>query len=770
MKAALQESEEEFEAAFQSATIPSVMADSNHCMFRVNGAFCEMLGYSESELLGMCVYDITFPDDVGVSLEAQMQLSAGPALIELEKRYLHKDGHIVFGRVRMSPLRGPDNKKLGNFEQVIESTEKKQIEAENEHFKTTLDLTTDAVFMFSPDTFRFFYANEGAASLFHCTREDILAMTPFDLTPDEDESEVRKMLLELQGESESIRVFDTVRRTADGQDIPVEITLQYMAPKNEPARFMSIVRDISERKLAEAKLRASEEKVRAIIASVLDGVISIDERGFIETFNPAAERIFGYSADEATGRPVSMLMLDSDAAAHQTYIENYMSTGQGGIIGFGREVSGRRKDGTEFPMYLSISEMSEMEWPHEERRQGARRMFIGTVQDLTERKTAEKALRQAQKMDALGHLTGGIAHDFNNLVGVIIGNADFLKRSEALGERDRKRVEVIMKSARRGADLTKRLLTFARQGPQETKVTDVNALVVGMSEILQRSLAVQIVLAIRTAKDPWHVEVDRADLENTLLNLALNAYDAMPNGGKLVIETNNVVLEAQSPIASPGLAAGEYVQISVSDTGCGMTPAIWKQCLEPFFTTKTEGNGSGLGLSMAYAFANRSKGSLELESEPGRGTVVRIYLPRSLKAAEYTIDKNRDSEPAPTGEETILIVDDNLDLGEVARDWLGELGYHVLIAHDSGEAKRLLTSNGNVDLLFSDVVMPGDGDGFDLADWTTRHVPHANILLTSGYTKKVTNQKDWPKNDCPLLYKPYTKSELAQRVRETLDG
>lgn len=401
------------------------------------------------------------------------------------------------------------------------------------------------------------------------------------------------------------------------------------------------------------------------------------------------------------------------------------------------------------------------------------RMLRGVMVDTTRSRLADAALQRSQKMEAIGQLTGGIAHDFNNLLGVILVHAGILGDLVGQHADARKCIDAVTRSVERGADLTRRLLGFARDAPHETKRVSVNTFIVTMEGLIRKSLTPAIRVETVLAADAWPVEIDPGDLQDAILNLALNARDAMPAGGTLVIETANRTIDDAYTRANPGSAKGDFVMIAVSDTGTGMLPEVAEKAFEPFFTTKAEGKGTGLGLSMVYGFVRRSGGHARIYSEPGAGTTVRLYLPRVPgEAADMTAMDSR-AIALPGGDEMILVVDDEPALAEAAVQLLDGLGYHTRKAANAGEALAILEAEPAIDLLFSDVILPGT-DGYRLAMAARRLRPDIRVLLTSGFPRK---REEFVNGDAAiarelartLLGKPYTLTELAMAIRRALD-
>ncbi len=395
---------------------------------------------------------------------------------------------------------------------------------------------------------------------------------------------------------------------------------------------------------------------------------------------------------------------------------------------------------------------------------------LGVGHDITGRKQAEESLRRVQKMDALGQLTGGIAHDFNNILSIILGNLSFLERMVVDDAKATTRVKSAEKAAQRAADLTKQLLGFSSKHPKEMRPTNINLVLRGMDKLISRSITPEVEVEYNLAIDLWLTEIDPSDFEDALLNLILNARDAMPDGGRLTIETSNKTLDATYAKKEQMVVPGEYIELAVSDSGHGISKDDLDHIFEPFYTTKPHGKGAGLGLSMVFGFTRRAKGYIKVYSEPGIGTTMRCYLPRSVEITEYEEIASTENTQLPHGRETILVVDDEEDLIELAQDCLEELGYTVVTATSGIQAMKVLAENPSIELLFSDIVMPGGMNGYELAEQAEASYPGIKVLLTSGYTGKSVAHNGQARFAAEILSKPHTVAELAQRVRKILDG
>ncbi len=513
--------------------------------------------------------------------------------------------------------------------------------------------------------------------------------------------------------------------------------------------------DITERKLAEIVAQESSARYRHIVESMASGLIVLNE-GRFSFLNNAACRIFGVKTPEDL---LGTLFADAIAGPRRHEIAAGLSeiaaTEAGPIFS---EEKFLRRDGKEVDVEISKAALTYAGVP-------ATQIVI---KDITESKALTRQLHQSQKMEVVGQLTGGIAHDFNNLLTVVISNLDLILAGAAVSEENKELAEAALAASLRGAELTRQLLAFSRKQNLERQTLDPNDLVTRTVAMLKRAIAGDIGLRTYLARDLWLSDIDPSQLESAITNLVVNARDAMPKGGTITIETANVVFDAAYVAANEEVTSGEYVMIAVSDTGSGISPDVLVHVFEPFFTTKEVGKGTGLGLSMVYGFMKQSGGHVKIYSEPGRGTVVRLYLPRSTKTSVPTERPAVDSDAPMTGHETILIVEDDAAVRRAAVQQLKELGYTVLEAQDAHAALTIL-QRAQVDLLFTDVTMPGGVSGPDLAREATTRDPDLKVLLTSGFTE--ASMRDGELNDkFELLSKPYRRQELARRVYNVLRG
>lgn len=551
-----------------------------------------------------------------------------------------------------------------------------------------------------------------------------------------------------------------------------------------PHRAIGVVRDVTERRRAEAIFAG-------IVSIAADAIITVDDQHRITLFNDGAERTFGYAREEVIGQTLDILLPEDLRQAHAAHVHGFAASGTAARkMGERREIRGRRKTGELFSAEASISHLEI----------GKESLFTVVLRDVSERKRVEELLAKSnselearvsertrelnaemqrreqtqaqlvrtQRMEAFGQLTGGVAHDFNNILTVITGNLELLEM-RLVDDKDRTLLKRAYDAAEMGARLTARLLTFARRRQYETARLNLNDQIMGMVDLLGRTLGEPIVLDTRFDARIWAVRADPSEIENAILNLAINARDAMPRGGRLIIETANVTADEGQIGMLSKLPAGDYVRFSVSDNGVGMTPDVLQHALEPFFTTKHPGRGTGLGLSTIYGLAQELGGTVTLYSEVGHGTTVSVYLPRS-DGPPVTTAQNHLGEAVPASAgETVLLVEDNNEVRQVTASRLAELGYHVIESDSGPEAIKVLLSGQDIDIVFSDIVMAGGMSGFDVARWVIANRPHSKLLLASGFAEDALRSQDKLTAGVKIMRKPYSRSDLARTLRQILD-
>jgi PAS domain S-box-containing protein len=545
----------------------------------------------------------------------------------------------------------------------------------------------------------------------------------------------------------------------DGTEFPIEIML---SPLESPEGILvtAAIRDITVRKDAEKHLAQMEGRYRGLMEAAPDGMVVVNTDGEIVLLNARAEKQFGYRRDELLGKKMKSIIPEGFA---ERLIADALRTTAEALaqqIGTGIELHGRRKDGTVFPLEIMLSPLESPEGI----------LVTAAIRDISERKLLERQLHQSQKMEAIGQLTGGIAHDFNNLLGVIIGNLDLLDRLVAENESAIKRVRTAQKAATRGADITRRLLVFSSNEELKPSVVLLGDSIQNMIELATHGLGADIKITTRIDGSLPPLFIDPAGLESALLNLVVNARDAMPNGGSIIIASHEQELDDSHPAVRTGdLKPGRYVCIAVTDTGKGMSRETLERAFEPFFTTKSRDKGTGLGLAMVYGFVKQSGGTVRVYSELDHGTTVSFYLP--LAGIHQHLAPQ--DAPKPLNADlgcTVLVVDDEEDLLEIAISYLGEMGFTSFQASDGASAVEILKHHREIDLLVTDIVMPGGMNGVELVQKARVLRPDLKIIYSSGFPAEALAERSMSLVDGPLLHKPYQRNEFTAMIHHVMDS
>lgn len=539
-----------------------------------------------------------------------------------------------------------------------------------------------------------------------------------------------------------------------------DYSLSHITGASDLNGTVEVVRDITARKIAEEKMNELDTLKNSIIEN-LPLTLFVKDAGdenlhdYME-WNKAAEELTGILKEEILGKNDFELWPKEEA---EFFIKKDNEVMEGGQLLEIHKESITTK-------YKGVRTLQTKKIPIFDSK-GNSKYLLGLAEDITDKLRTEELLSRSQKMDAVGQMSGGIAHDFNNQLGVVLGYTDLLSEQN-LTETQLKWLDAVRVAANRCADLTKQLLIFSRNGEVDKKIVNINLLLVDMEVMIERSLTPAINIKYFKAENLWQVDINPGACTDAILNLILNARDAMPEGGTLTIETSNIVLNESNVIAHPNISSGEYVEIVVSDTGNGMTQEVYEHVFEPFYTTKEVGKGTGLGLSMVYGFVRRYNGDVLLESSPGEGATFRVYIPRCVTEESATAESLHESKIYPVGHENILIVDDEEALLNYAEQVLKGWGYNVFCAKNAADALIMLERT-EIDLLFSDVVMPGSMNGYELAVKANQKYPKLKVLITSGYADKEGEKEKYAKNEFELISKPYDRGDLAQILRKILD-
>ncbi|HWP48143.1 MAG TPA: PAS domain S-box protein [Candidatus Limnocylindrales bacterium] len=868
-------------AVFESAEVAFSILDSEFTILEVNRQTCELYGYRREEILGRKI-NILFPAEVDpISLLHQSLFGTRKNHFEIEA--LRKDGARIPVLILAHAMDTPEGKYilLSSKDLIRERQIEEEIRRNEHHLRNILNSLLVFVGVLTPDGV-LIEVNQTALEAALLKPEEVIGKF-FEETYWWSYSPLIQVQLRAaiqraaQGEKSR---YDVVMRVGEGHFITVDFALvPEFDPAGQVSHLIASAVDITERKQVEEALRQSEERARAIVDTSVDGIITIDERGSIELFNKAAERIFGYRAEEVIGQNVSILMPPPYREEHNRYMRNYLETGKKKIIGIGREVLGQHKDGTTFPIDLAVSEVH----------LGNRRIFTGIVRDITERKRAEEQLREqatllnqaqdaivvrdlkhrvlfwnksaeriygwtaaevigkniqellyrgdlsqfeeahrtlmekgewrgelkqltkdgkeiiveghwalvrddkglpksvlvintdvtekkkleaqflrAQRMESLGTLAGGIAHDLNNVLAPILMAIKLLQR-KFTDEQSQRLLATLRSSAERGAGIINQLLSFARGAEGEHIVLQPRHLIKEIEKILKETLPKSIQIHTIIPEDLWSIHGDATQLYQVLMNLCVNARDAMPKGGKLTLEAENIQLDASYARMHLEAKSGPFVLITVTDTGVGIPASILDKIFEPFFTTKEHGQGTGLGLSTALGIVKGHGGFINVYSEIGKGTRFKIYLP-AIKT-EGTEQREEKHPELPMGHgELILVVDDEVPIQEVTKETLESYGYKVLTASDGAEAVALYAENKEkIQVVLLDMMMPYM-DGPATIRALQKLNPQVKIIAASGLKmngKAVEMAEGGIKT---FLSKPYTAEKLLKTLAEVLNS
>jgi PAS domain S-box-containing protein len=752
----LAERERLFSAAVESSHDAIVTKSLEGKITGWNPAAERMFGFTAAEAVGQGIDLIVPPERRSEIQDTLSRIGQGDAIEQHETVRLHKSGSPVAVSLSLSPIKTPSGTIVGVSKIARDITEarktrealNREIEERQRIFETSQDLilVTDSqgvLVQISPSS----------KAILGYAPEEMIGYNSIKFIYSDDLNDTRDELRAARRKQHT-RNFDTRFIHKDGRIV----TLSWMGTWSEPVRrHFFIGRDMTESRQAQETLRESEQLARGIIDNALDAFVQMSEDGTISDWNSQAETIFGWSRSEAVGKRLGDLIIpEAQRDAHKAGLERFLRTGHRKILGRRLELEALRRDGKEITVELSVIGLR--------RRDGI--VFNGFIRDLTEKIAAQDRIRQAEKMEALGQLTGGIAHDFNNILTVITGTIEILAEAVRKEPQLAAITRMIDEAASRGADLTQHLLAFARKQPLQPREVDVNLLVIDTAKLLRPTLGEHIEIETALEDEACFATVDPNQLTTAILNLALNARDAMSGGGKLVLETGSAYLDESYASAHSDVRPGRYIVIAVSDTGSGIPAVMLDKVFDPFFTSKGPGKGTGLGLSMVYGFVKQSAGHIKIYSEEGHGTTIRMYLPPG--AATSVASRSASAPAHEGGSETILVVEDDRLVRDYVLTQLRSLGYVTLEAANAAEALAIVKAGHAFDLLFTDVIMPGALNGRQLADELQKIKPELKVLFTSGYTENAIIHHGRLDTGVLLLAKPYRKSEMAAMIRTAL--
>jgi two-component system cell cycle sensor histidine kinase/response regulator CckA len=749
---ALRESEERFRLLSEAAFEGIAVIDRGQIV-DCNGRLAAMHGYAMAEVIGKPAQDMVAPGSRAVVSE---HLRTG-ALDRHEVLALRKDGsvfpvevevrHLIYGGRSLHLIAVRDITERRQADEALRKSEEK--------FSKVFHSAPAGIAVSGLGDGRLLEINREFARLFGYTRDDVIGRTSFELGLWLDPRDRGQMLRLLATDGE-VKDQELRLRAKDGRIMTVRYFAQAIELEGQSLLLSAFV-DITRRKQAEEALRRAQEQYQALVEGVRDVIFALTPEGGVEALNPAFEEITGWPRDAWLGKPFAGLLHHEDLPTANALVERVLR----GEPRPTAQVRVRTKDGG-----YRVAEVHTAA----EQRDGAIVGILGIARDITDRLTLEEQFRQAQKMEAVGRLAGGVAHDFNNLLTVIRSYSDLLLDGLPADDARRADLEEIREAARRATVLTRQLLAFSRRQVMQPSVMSLNTIVAGAERLLRRLIGEDITLVTRLDAALGAVKADAGQLEQVIMNLAVNARDAMPDGGTLTVETANVPAGTEPPAdLLTVMPPGEYVLLRVIDTGAGMDAGTMAHLFEPFFTTKEVGKGTGLGLATVYGVVKQSGGFISVASEPGRGAAFSVYLPRVGESVEASVAE-RDGPGSSEGKETILLVEDEIAVRAVASQVLRRLGYAVLEAADARSALQFAEEHkGAIALLVTDVVMPGL-DGRELADRLRARRPQLKVLFMSGYAYDAALEHGPLKPGLNFLQKPFTPEGLAQKVREVLDG
>ncbi|WP_431205638.1 PAS domain S-box protein [Bradyrhizobium betae] len=746
-----------FSAAVESSDDSIVLQTLDGTIIGWNGAAERLYGYPAEEAVGQPTSIILPLDRREEGKDYLARIARGERIEHFETMRVHKDGSPVEISVSLSPIRGTSGDIIGASGSARRLTDARRTERalqqQLEERRQLFDASQDLIMIMN---------SQGHIVQISPSSETILGYRPDEMIgrsgvdfihPDHLEQSREEMRALRRGGTP--KLADTRCFHKDGH----EVWLSWLANWSDQARrFFFVGRDMTEARLAEESLRESEHLARNIVETALDAFVQTDDRSTILNWSSRAEELFGWRRDEVLGRnAIDLIVAEAERGRVKAGLARFLESAEGQTLNRRRELMCRRRDGKDFKAELSVTALR--------RREGV--LFNVFYRDLTDKIASEERIRQAEKMEAVGQLTGGVAHDFNNILTVITGTIEILSDAVAKEPELAAITKMIDEAAGRGAELTQHLLAFARKQPLQPREIDINSLIIDTAKLLRPTLGEQIHIESVFEDESVVAIVDPNQLTTALLNLALNARDAMPGGGKLIVETGIAYLdEAYANVND--VRPGHYVLIAVSDTGTGIPANILARVFDPFFTSKGPGKGTGLGLSMVYGFIKQSAGHIKIYSEESHGTTIKMYLPPGKTPT--AVGEGVTQAAVEGGHETILVVEDDRLVREYVLAQLHSLGYVTLQAANAADALAIVASGEPFDLLFTDIIMPGKMNGRQLADEVSKTRPDLRVVYTSGYTENAIIHHGRLDLGVLLLAKPYRKSDLARIIRKALQG
>ncbi|NLH47759.1 MAG: PAS domain S-box protein [Myxococcales bacterium] len=750
---ALREKTEELNQFFSLTLDLLGIADSDGWFHAINPAWEEVLGYSRQELLARSFLDFIHPDDLEATRGLLAELAGKKRAYDFVNRCRHQDGSYRW--IEWRSVFDPTTRRI--YVAARDITERMKAEQAHLQLGSLIENSLEFVGIATLDG-KTLFLNPAARRMVGLSPEAAITdLSIFNFAPEDAQIQMAQEVIPALLEAGSWHGDGQLRNFQTGEIIQTDISVFIPGfPKIDSQSIIAtVMHDITERKRSEAALRASEERYRQIVETSNEGIWSLNANLETVYVNQKMAAMLGYPASEIIGKSPTCFLFAEDVEAH---LEKLRERTKG--VDQLYEQRYRRQDGSELWVTISASSLVDETGKF----LGSFAMFT----DITDRMRLQGQLMHAQKMESIGRLAGGVAHDFNNLLTGIMGNLELammdLNPSDPLYET----LGDVNKAAESAANLTRQLLAFSRKQIVEPKVLNLNDVLTRMKKMLIRLIGEDIVLHTVLAADLWPVKIDPGQVEQIIVNLAVNARDAMPAGGKLLLETATIVLDEEYCRLHPEAQAGDYVMLAISDNGCGMSEQVKRHLFEPFFTTKEKGKGTGLGLATIYGAVKQAGGSIEVYSELNQGTTVKVYLPRVIGTTE-TVSETIPLTNLPTGQEQLLLVEDEAIVRDLAVRVLSRLGYRLLHCANAEQALNAAKEfPDKISLLITDVIMPGM-NGKMLAMELLKTRPEIRVLFTSGYTENVIVHHGVLDEGIHFIGKPYTPQTLARKVREVLD-
>jgi two-component system, cell cycle sensor histidine kinase and response regulator CckA len=755
------QSEDRFRTIVENASDAVIEIDEASNILYVNRAAEQIFGYERKEILGQPL-TILMPEHLRQDHRRALAryLESGEKHLSwrtVEFPGLDKGGREIWLEVSLSEYGVAGKRVFAGACRDI--SQRKLIEQERARFAAIVASSADAI-MTTDLAANITSWNQGAERVYGYGAAEVVGKQSTLLAPPELSQEMGDILNQLKA-ARSIEDYETVRVRKDGRSVHVSLSVSPIYDESGKLLEAAVIaRDLTQRKPAEEALRQSEQRLQGIINSAMDAIITVDAHHRIVVFNRSAEQIFGCPATSALGQTMESFIPEKFREKFQEYIKEFAVTeAPGRSFESPDALAGLRRDGEEFPVEATISQMDA----------DGEKFFTLILRDIGSRLRMEAELRQAQKMEAVGQLAGGVAHEFNNFLGVILGYSELLAEGARENERLSRYVSEIRTATQHAASLTRQLLAFGRKQVVEPRVLDLNQAIWEGHKLLRRLVPANIDVVPVLAPKLGRVKLDMGQIQQILINLVVNARDAMPQGGRVIIETGDVELDEAFTSRHIGVAPGSYVMLSVSDTGSGIAPEVRSHIFEPFYTTKQQGKGTGLGLSTIYGIVKQSGGLITVESAPGQGTTFRIYLPRILEPTE-AVKPMRPHQREQPGSTTILIVEDDGALRRLLTVTLERRNYRVLAAKDGAEGLEIFRQHAaDIHLIATDMIMPRL-DGLRLRERIVAIRSDVKFLFMSGYSEEIAKQSQRSLAGCGFLEKPFLPDELEEKVRELLSG